>query len=250
MRDAPRLQVAAFRPDDERLASAVELLESLGADPVPDPMLAVEPTDAAPREDCDFVILTSKTGAELAAKAGWDPGEATVCAIGESTAAALREADYAVDVVPEEFSSTGLVEELADEVAGARVEVARSDHGSSVLTDGLDDAGAYVHETVLYRLVRPPESGESTQLAADGDLDAALFTSSLTVEHFLDAAAERGVRDAALEGLNEATVGTIGDPTKETAEKAGICVDIVPDRADFETLACAVIEAAAPTHRE
>ncbi len=250
MREAPRLRVAAFRPDDERLTNAVELLESLGADPVPDPMLAIESTDVAPREDCDYVVLTSKTGVELAADAGWDPGEATVCAIGESTAAALRGAGYAVDVVPEEFSSTGLVETLAAEVAGARVEVARSDHGSAVLTDGLEDAGAYVHETVLYRLVRPPEAGESAELAADGDLDAALFTSSLTVEHFLDAADARGVRDDALEGLKDATVGTIGNPTKETAEAAGIPVDIVPDLADFEALACEVVEAAAPTRHE
>jgi len=250
MREAPRLRVAAFRPDDERLADAVELLESLGADPVPDPMLAVEPTDAAPRDDAEFVVLTSKTGVELAADAGWDPGDATVCAIGDSTAAALREAGCAVDVVPEEFSSTGLVDALAAEVAGARVEVARSDHGSAVLTDGLEAAGAYVHETVLYRLVRPPESGESVELAAAGDLDAALFTSSLTVDHFLEAAEERGLRNDALEGLKEATVGTIGNPTKETAEAAGIAVDIVPDRADFEALACEVVEAAAPTHHE
>jgi len=250
MRESPRLRVAAFRPDDERLASAVELLESLGADPVPDPMLAVEPTDATPRDDADYVVLTSKTGVELAAEAGWEPGAATVCAIGEATASALREAGYAVDLVPEEFSSSGLVESLETEVAGTRVEVARSDHGSSVLTDGLDAAGAYVHETVLYRLVRPSESGESVELAASGELDAALFTSSLTVENFLDAAAERGHREDALEGLNSAMVGTIGKPTKETAESEGISVDIVPERADFETLACEVVEAAAPTHHE
>ncbi|MFB6222311.1 MAG: uroporphyrinogen-III synthase [Haloarcula sp.] len=257
MREKPRLRVAAFRPDDDRLADAVELLESLGADPVPDPMLAVEPAtdDSAdapvtPRTDADYVVLTSKTGVELAADAGWNPGEATMCAIGESTADALREAGYAVNVVPDEYSSTGLVDALADEVPGARVEVARSDHGSAVLTDGLDDAGAYVHETVLYRLVRPPASGESAELAADETLDAALFTSSLTVEHFLDAAAERGVREAAIDGLNEATVGAIGEPTRQTAEDAGIAVNIVPDRADFETLACEVVESAAPTHHE
>ncbi|MDS0221768.1 uroporphyrinogen-III synthase [Haloarcula sp. S1AR25-5A] len=271
MREEPRLRVAAFRPDDDRLDDAVELLESLGADPVPDPMLAVEPatvaegSDAAeggdtddsdaddrvtPRTDADFVVLTSKTGVELAAAADWDPGEATVCAIGESTAQALHEAGYGVDVIPAEYSSSGLVEALADAVAGARVEVARSDHGSAVLTDGLEAAGAYVHETVLYRLVRPPESGESADLAADGDLDAALFTSSLTVEHFLDAAAERGVREAAIDGLNEATVGAIGEPTRETAEDAGISVDVVPDQADFEALACEAVEAAAPTHHE
>ena len=250
MRQEPRLRVAVFRPADERLSAAVDLLDSLGADPVPDPMLAVEPTGLAPRSDAEYVVLTSKTGVELAAERGWQPGEATVCAIGAATADALREAGYDVDLVPAEYSSAGLVASLADEVAGARVEVARSDHGSAVLTDGLADAGAYVHETVLYRLVRPEGAGESTELAADGALDAALFTSSLTVEHFLEAAAERGVREAAVAGLADATVAAIGTPTKETAEAAGIPVDLVPERADFETLACAAVEAAAPTHRE
>jgi uroporphyrinogen-III synthase len=121
------------------------------------------------------------------------------------------------------------------------VEVARSDHGSDVLLDGLNDAGGYVHETVLYRLTRPPESGESADLAARGELDGALFTSSLTVENFLDAAAERGVREAAVDGLNAAVVGCIGTPTRETAEEVGIAVDVVPDEADFEALARAVV---------
>ncbi|MFB6074788.1 MAG: uroporphyrinogen-III synthase [Haloarculaceae archaeon] len=249
MREEPRLRVAVFRPDDGRLAAAVELLESLGADSVPDPMLAVEPTGERPRGDADWAVLTSKTGAELVA-GEWDPGDAAVAAIGATTADALREAGYAVDAVPDEYSSAGLVEALADDVAGARVEVARSDHGSAVLTDGLAAAGAYVHETVLYELVRPPGSGESVALAAAGDLDAALFTSSLTVEHFLDAAEERGVREAAVAGLSDATVGAIGGPTRETAEQDGIDVDVVPETADFETLAAAVVEAAAPTYHE
>jgi uroporphyrinogen-III synthase len=243
------MKVAVFRPDDERLQEAVELLDSLGADPVPDPMLAVEPTGETPR-DGDFVILTSKTGVELAAEAGWDPGDATACAIGSGTAAALRAHGYRVDIVPEEFSSTGLVEALADEVASKRVEVARSDHGSPILTEGLADAGAQVHETILYRLVRPEGSGESTELAAEGELGAALFTSSLTVVHFLEAAEERGIREEAVAGSNEAVVGTIGEPTRKTAEEHGIEVDVVPETASFEKLACATVEEAAPTYHE
>ena len=245
---APRLRVAVFRPADERLDDAVELLDSLGTDPVADPMLAVEATGATPRTDSDFVVFTSKTGVELVAEAGWQPDGATVCAIGESTAAALRTAGYEVDVVPETYSSSGLVNSLEGTVDGRRVEVARSDHGSDVLIDGLSGAGAYVHETILYRLVRPEGAGQSTELAARGDLGAALFTSSLTVEHFLDAAEERGIRDSAIAGLADAVVGTIGVPTKETAESHGIAVDFVPETADFETLACEVVEQAAPTY--
>ncbi|WP_122089840.1 uroporphyrinogen-III synthase [Halalkalicoccus subterraneus] len=243
-------RIAVFRPDDERLAEAVDLLESLGADPIADPMLAVEPTGATPREDTDYTVLTSKTGVELAADAGWRPSDSgAVCAIGDRTARALREAGYEVDLIPEEFSSAGLVHALESEVAGSRVEVARSDHGSSVLTDGLNDAGAYVHETVLYRLIRPPESGVSAERAAAGELEGALFTSSLTVEHFLAAAAERGLREEAITGLSTAVVGAIGGPTRETAERAGVDVDVVPDAASFEELACDVVERAAPSYR-
>ncbi|MFP8956630.1 uroporphyrinogen-III synthase [Natrialbaceae archaeon A-CW3] len=247
MRD---LTVAVFRPDDERLEEAVELIDSLGATAVPDPMLAVEPSGAVPRTDADYVVLTSKTGAELVADAGWEPGDSTVCAIGPRTADALREVGYDVDIVPEEYTSSGLVATLADDVDGARIEVARSDHGSPVLLEGLEAAGAYVHETVLYRLVRPSESGESTTFAAAGDLDAACFTSSLTVEHWLEAADERGIRDDALEGLAEATVGVIGEPTRETAADAGIDVNLVSSEATFEALACETVETAAPTYHE
>lgn len=227
--------VAFFRPDDDRLASGISLLESLGADPLGDPMLAIEPTGKNPRTDGEYTILTSKTGVELLGE-GWHPG-GTLCAIGESTAAVLRDAGYGVDIVPEEFTSRGLVERLADEVAGSRVEIARSDHGSAVLLDGLEDAGAYVHETILYRLTRPPNAGDSAERAAANTLDAALFTSTLTVEHFLDAAAERGIRAEAIEGLNSAFVGAIGPPTADTARTAGIDVDLVPETAEFELLA-------------
>jgi len=242
-------RIAVFRPPDDRLTAATELLDSLGADPVADPMLTVGPTGAAPRTDADYVVFTSKTGVELvagerAADGGpderWEAGDATVCAIGEATAESLRQHDYPVDRVPAEFSSAGLVEELEDDVDGARVEVARSDHGSAVLLTGLEAAGAYVHETVLYRLDRPTDAGESAVLAAKGELEGAIFTSSLTVRNFLDAAEERGVRAAALDGLNDAVVGVIGDPTAETAEEVGISVDVIPETADFETLAEAV----------
>jgi uroporphyrinogen-III synthase len=235
------MKVAVFRPADERIERATRLLASLGVEPVADPMLAIDATGAVPRSDADYTILTSKTGVEIVADAGWQPGGER-CAIGTATADALRAADYRVDRVPEEFSSAGLVAHLAEDVPGMRVEVARSDHGSATLTDGLAEHGAYVHETILYELARPPGAGRSAELAAAGDLGAALFTSSLTVEHFLEAAVERGVRDAAVAGLEGAVVGVIGEPTRLTAEAAGIGVDVVPSEASFEALARETVE--------
>lgn len=233
--------VAFFRPDDERAIEAEALLFDLGVEPLSDPMLRVDPTGAAPRSDAEYTVLTSKTGAELVSETGFDPAGELV-AIGTPTAEAIEAAGYTVDRLPSEFSSSGLVAELAGDAPGARIEIARSDHGSDVLLDGLNDAGAYVHETVLYRLIRPPEAGHSTVAAAEGTLAGACFTSSLTVEHFLEAAADREIRDEAIFGLNQAVVGAIGDPTKETAEEYGIGVDVVPDSAEFKPLAAAVVD--------
>ena len=234
--------VAVFRPADERIDRAVEFLESLGATPVSDPMLAVDPTGATPA-DAPVVVFTSKTGVELAAGAGWNPGGRTLVAIGPATAAAARDAGWSVDVVPEEYTSAGLVSALRGRVDGEHVSVARSDHGSEVLLEGLDDAGAQVTETVLYRLQRPTAAGKSAELAAAGDLDGLAFTSSLTVEHFLAAATDRGVHDEAVAGANDAVVGAIGPPTAETAADCGLTVDVVPEAADFEALATRVVEA-------
>lgn len=239
MSGSPR--VAVFRPDDDRIETAVAVLESLGATPVADPMLKIESTGAVPAADRDYVVFTSKTGIELVADSGWSPGETTLVSIGPGTTAAANRAGWQVDREPDTYSSAGLVSLLRDEAAGKTVEVARSDHGSPVLLQGLREAGADVTETVLYRLVRPPEAGHSTELAADGDLAAAAFTSSLTVEHFLSAAEERGIRAEALAGLNRAVVGTIGEPTRNTAESLDIAVDVVPDEATFEALATAVV---------
>jgi uroporphyrinogen-III synthase len=66
----------------------------------------------------------------------------------------------------------------------------------------------------------------------------------MTVENFLAAAADRGVREAALAGLAADTtvVGVIGEPTRETAEGLGITVDVVPETADFAELARATVD--------
>lgn len=238
------IRVAVFRPDDDRLRDATAVLSDLGARPVPDPMLEIRPTGATPGAG-DYVVFTSKTGVELATESGWTPDpDKTLVAIGPRTAEAAESAGWRVDLIPTDYTSEGLVELLAARVEGAAVEVARSDHGSQVLLDGLRDAGADVTETVLYRLVRPPESGDSATMAARGDLEAVAFTSSLTVEHFLEAARERDVEAEAIAGLTEAVVGAIGPPTRETAESLGIEVDVVPDDAEFEALATAVVEAA------
>lgn len=236
-------RVAAFRPADGRAAAARDRLEALGADPVIDPMLELVTTGEAPRTDADYVVLTSPAAAEIVADLSWEPGGARVCAIGDRTAAALEASGIDVDVVPETYTSRGLVETLADRIEGADIEVARSDHGTPDLLAGLRDAGATVNETVLYRLRRPENAGESAELVARGKLDAVLFTSALTVEHFLEAASDRGIEPVVREGLSDIAVGAIGAPTAEAAQESGIEVDVVPSTVSFDRLATEVVTA-------
>ena len=238
-----RPRVAVFRPDDGRIDDAAALLKSLGAEPVPDPMLSIEPTGEVP-PDADFVVLTAATGVDVLDGAGWEPGDAILCCIGQSTADAAEATGWSVRRVPDQYSSEGMVAELEGDVAGKSVALARSDRASQTLPEGLRAAGADVSETTLYRLRRPADAGQSAELAAAGDLDGAAFTSSSTVEGFLAAAEERGIREAAVAGLEDAVVGAIAESPAETARDAGIAVDVVPETADFEALAQAVVERA------
>lgn len=236
-----RPRVAAFRPAGRRATDAEATLRSLGAEPVIDPMVTHQSTGEVPRTDSAYVIFTSVTGANMLEH--WSPSpEQTVCAIGETTATALADVGIEVGIIPGEFSSHGLVSTLATQVDGERVEIARSNHGSNVLIDGLIDAGAYVHETVLYEIIRPPNAGRSVELAAKGSLDAALFTSPLTVEHFIEAAVDLEIEAEVRHALDDICVAVIGKPTADHAQSLDVTVDLIADQADFERLATQAID--------
>lgn len=236
-----KFTVAVLRPDDNRIVEAVEYLRSLEVSPVADPMLTIRPTGETPAT-ADYCIFTSRTGVRVAAEQDWHPNDSTICAIGQQTAAELRNYGVTVDVVPSTFTSTGLVDELAPEVDRSTVEIARSAHGSKVLNRGLTDAGADVHETQLYRLDRPTTAGRSVTLAMDGQLDAILFTSPRTVNHFCEIATEQDGVPALQRGVAETIIGAIGKPTARTVRDYGITVDVIPDTVGFSQLADCTVE--------
>lgn len=232
----PEPKVTVLRPDDTRIDEAVRYLQSLGVTPIADPMLTICPTGQRPRE-AEYCIFTSTTGVELAVERGWEPAEETVCAVGRQTAIALRNRGYSVDVIPSTFTSTGLVERLADEVEEQTVEIARSAHGSDVLIQGLEAADADVHETQLYRLEKPTTAGRSVSLAIDGQLDGILFTSPRTVDHFFEIAMEQDKLTELKCGLEETVIGAIGAPTARAIRDNEVEIDITPESVDFEQLA-------------
>jgi len=228
------ITVAIFRPKSFARSSK-ELLESLGFRVISQPLLEVRPTGVRPITDADFIVFTSANGARLALEQleAEEFGRARVCAIGPQTARALERGGVKVGLLPEEYSSEGLLQVMRPLVFGKRVEVARSSAGSGVLLEGLNAAGAFVHETVVYTLECLEVAGDVIQGILKG-ANVFLFTSSLTVQNFLDQAPDRA---ETIRILNEKFVGAIGHPTQARIEHYGVKVDLVPTEASFERLA-------------
>jgi uroporphyrinogen III methyltransferase/synthase len=187
----------------------------------------------------ELVCLTSPNGVRLLFEAmeaaGLDAralAGVTVAAIGPGTARALAERGVLADVVPERFVAEGLIEALEDqEVAGARVLVARAAEARDVLPDALRERGAEVDVVALYETVRELPGEE--EIGAAQSADYVTFTSSSTVTNLVSALGERFPTGA--------RVVSIGPITSETARAAGLEVAVEAERHDVDGLLDALL---------
>jgi uroporphyrinogen-III synthase len=103
------MRIVVTRPE-ERSAALVERLESLGHEVVVRPLIALEPLGDEPIElgGYDWVVVTSRTGAELLARRAVPPWP-RIAAIGPGTADTLRAAGHQPALVPDVSSQEGLV---------------------------------------------------------------------------------------------------------------------------------------------
>ena len=223
-------------------------LRDLGAEAIELPAIRIEPKRDAQevREAAaavgvyELICLTSPNGVKLLfeamAAAGLDAralAGATVAAIGPGTARALAKRGVLADVVPERFVAEGLIEALGEiEVEGARVLVARAAEARDVLPEWLEGRGAQVDVVALYETVR--EQPDEAAIEAAQDADYVTFTSSSTVTNLVEALGARFPRSA--------RVVSIGPVTTETAEGAGLKVDIEAERHDVDGLVQALLD--------
>jgi uroporphyrinogen III methyltransferase / synthase len=240
-----RIVVTRARAQASGLAAT---LRGLGADVVELPAIRIEPRieSQAVRHavmclgDYSLVCLTSPNGVHLLfeamAAAGRDAralAGATVAAIGPGTARVLAERGIVADVVPERFVAEALVEALADvEVEGKRVLVARAAEARDVLPDALGERGAEVDVVPLYETVR--ETPEEAEIERARSADYVTFTSSSTVTNLVEALGDRFPSNA--------RVVSIGPVTSETAQAAGLEVDVEAERHDIDGLLTALLD--------
>jgi uroporphyrinogen III methyltransferase/synthase len=210
-------------------AQASELsarLHDLGAEAIEVPTITIEPpadggaavraaADRLAAGTYDWLVLTSPNGVErfLAEVPDSRSVRASVAAIGPGTAAALAERRIVADLVPERYVAEGLLDAFPP--GPGRVLVARAEVARDVLPDGLAADGWDVDVVDAYRTVAATITDE--QLERIGSADAITFTSSSTVERFVDAA-----------GLDHLppVVACIGPVTADTARRLGLTVDV------------------------
>lgn len=250
--NADKKVIAIMRPASY-LAESVKLANSMGFEAITAPMIdVVDKADGNFKKfvqrvmeaESDYVIFTSANGVEFTLLKLIDHDEfveqlnkAHVVAIGPKTKNTLIKNGIRVRIVPESYSSEGLVEQL-EGIKGAVVEVVRSSHGSPALVKGLVEKGAIVHETQVYEIISPRDERHAKLIekALAGEIDIFAFTSSMMVRNFIALAGEMGVKDEIIRIMNEKTVAAIGKPTSDTLSEFGVKVKVMPERYTFEEL--------------
>lgn len=244
--------IAIMRPASY-LAGSVKLAESMGFKAITAPMIDVlDKTDAnfkgfmerIMEGAVDYVIFTSANGVEftLLKLNSTDEfidqlNETKVVAVGPKTRDALLKNGINVSLMPDRYSSEGLVDLLTG-IEGSIIEIARSSHGAPELVSGLIGKGAKVHETQVYEIIRPRDERHEKLMkeALAGKIDIFAFTSSMMVRNFMAIAEDMGIKDEIIRILNEKTVAAIGKSTSETLAGFGVNVGIMPERYTFEDL--------------
>lgn len=224
-----RVLVTRAREQSEGVA---RLLRRRGAVPIVAPTIAIGPPrdDSALRRaiealaDYDCVAFTSANGVErffaALAHAKRDSRalhRASIAAIGPGTAAALATHGLIPDVLATEHRG----EALADAILARgvrRVLLPRAAVARDVLPERLRAAGVVIDVVEAYRTETPSDLS-SKRVRAIG-LDAITFTSSSTVERFVEIFPDAR---ALLAGVVVASIGPI---TSETARRLGLEVSV------------------------
>jgi uroporphyrinogen III methyltransferase/synthase len=167
-----------------------------------------------------------------------------LAAVGDTTAAALREFGVNPDLVPEgQQSSEGLLEvwDPCDDPVD-RVFLPRADIATETLVAGLKELGWQVDDVTAYRTVRAaPPPAETREALKGGGFDAVLFTSSSTVRNLVGIAGKP----------HDTTVlAAIGPQTRATAEELGLRVDVESPKPDIATLVESLADFAAARRAE
>jgi uroporphyrinogen III methyltransferase/synthase len=219
-------------------------LGALGASVVELPTIAIDDPDdggaalrraATDVQQYDWLVVTSANGAERFLAELRDArslGGVRVAAIGPGTAETLRRANVEPDLIPSRFVAESLLEEFPPPPTEreGRLLLARAAVARDVLPEGLRARGWNVDVVIAYKTVAATPDERDITAAASADLIT--FTSSSTVDRYLEVAGSRNVPPV---------VACIGPITAETARERGVHVDIEAQVHSLDGLVDAIV---------
>ena len=191
--------VAITRPKD-RAKKACEIVEELGGEAFLAPTLDLKPVDTeslkelvAQKDELDWLIFTSPTTIVSLKKFHPDFLKDLNCklaVIGNKTGKLAEKEGLTVDLMPEEFTAEGLIEEFKRRgITGKTIGIPRTASARAVLPEELEKLGNKVILAEAYKSLFPMDEKAVQELIEkieNKEIDAITFTSPLTVENFFE----------------------------------------------------------------
>jgi uroporphyrinogen-III synthase len=213
------------------------LLEGFGGIPVEIPLIAFRPAEINHKlrnlletlHTYDWIIFTSKVTVEtIATLIGPDqlPRLPKIAVIGEKTAEVLKANGLTADFLPSKFVAETFVEEFLPYIQrGMKVCIPKGNLARDYIAEVLRQAGAIVDEAVVYETYMPEESRNKLKtMLTENQLDILMFTSSSTVDHFMEVVKEYNLENQ----LEPCLIGCIGPITEEKLKTYGLTVHASP----------------------
>jgi uroporphyrinogen III methyltransferase/synthase len=237
----------------EQAPEFARLLEEYGAEVIAFPTIQIlppktwDPVDKAIREvsQYDWLLFTSVNGVSsffnrLKTLGGdvRDLKGIRIGAIGPKTSSRLQSLGLRVDAFPEEYRAEALAD-VVGEVKGCRVLLARAEQARDVLPKTLQARGAHVTITPVYRTIKTRRTvGDLKKRLLNGEIDVVTFTSSSTVDGFMDHFSARQRRRI----FERSKAAVIGPITGATLRDYGVRPSIRAGRYTIEALAKAIVQ--------
>ncbi len=224
-------------------------LRCLGADVDEMPTIRIEPPEnikefgelVQDSHKYSWIIFTSPNGVDSffdmffkLYKDARSIGGAKIAVIGPGTQKKVQDYHLSVDLIPDEYVAEGLVKKMLEvgSVENETILLVRPSTARDVISEGLTEAGAIVDEAIAYQTVCESEDPTgAVQRFQAGDTDLITFTSSSTVESFIDM--DLPIPDHLI-------IASIGPITSKTLQSAGLRVDIEAKESNIPGLVSAI----------
>ena len=236
----------------EQSSQMSEKIVELGGNPIEYPTIKIIPINEAAcdekvmmLEKYTHIIFTSINGVEIffdsLKRCGKDArafGKLHITAIGEGTKNALLKRGLAADFVPEKYIGEELVNGLAPLLTkDSRVLVPRSKNARVYVVEKLSEI-CPVDEVQTYETVREDHATVNPlELLANKKIDYITFTSSTTVEFFVEK-----IGAEHLDVINTAKCVSIGPQTSKKCLELGIDVDIEAEQYTIQGMLDAILK--------